>query len=128
MTGAHGQSQSLYEIRNEWKRGREKHSEVKKQVLSDTREIVALQKRAGLDYVIDPMFNVYYLFQAFVSGASVHTVSKTNDSAAYTHTSIYESKIFDGRQHGVDASYYKTLLEATVMTEYMPTTGQIVLA
>lgn len=34
-----------------------------------------------------------YLFQSFVSSGAAHTVTKTNDQATYSHTSIFESVI-----------------------------------
>lgn len=50
-------------------------------------------------------------------------LSKTNSSASYTATSIYESKIFNFG----DSSKKKRLIGITVMTEPLPTAGQVVL-
>ena len=48
-------------------------------------------------------------------------MNKTDDAANYTFTSIYETELFgDGKQT------YK-LLSATVMTDFLPTAGQVVL-
>jgi hypothetical protein len=69
-----------------------------------------------------------YLFQSY-SISGTYSMTKTDDSAtAFSHNSVYETKVFNGGQHGFDASYYKDLKEITVMTEYMPTAGQITLA
>ena len=69
-----------------------------------------------------------YLFQSYIAGGS-HNTTKTDDSStAFSHNSVYESETFDGRVHGLDVSYYKDLSEATVMTEFMPTAGDITLA
>ena len=56
-------------------------------------------------------------------------MTKTDDSTTgFSHNSVYETKTFNGEQHGYDATYYKDLVEVSVMTEYMPTAGQITLA
>ena len=65
LTGPFGQSQALYTARNEVKRGRAPKDIVKKQILQDTKEIIQKQQEAGMDYIIDPMFSFYYLFQSF---------------------------------------------------------------
>jgi len=69
LTGAFGQSNKLYEARNEAKRGRIAPLNIKdivnKQILEDTKTIIDKQKKAGFSFIIDPMFNVYYLFQQF---------------------------------------------------------------
>ena len=70
LTGPFGQSQSLYKVRNNFKRGRGSEASVKEQILVDTREIIGLQKKSGLDFVVDPMFNWFYLFQAFNEGVT----------------------------------------------------------
>lgn len=62
-----------------------------------------------------------YMFQSFTTSAAVE-MTKTNDSSSYTATSIYETKILnDG-----DASLVKRLHGVSVMTEYLPTAGQVV--
>ena len=63
-----------------------------------------------------------YLFQSYTS-SSAFALSKTNDSASYTATSIYESKIFDNG----DNSITKKILGTTVTTEPLPSGGQVVL-
>ncbi len=65
LTGAFGQSQELYNARNEAKRGRGSQEAVVKQVKEDTQRIIKLQREASLDYIIDPMSNFFYLFQPF---------------------------------------------------------------
>lgn len=62
-----------------------------------------------------------FMFQSYDDGG--FALTKTNDSATYTGTSIYESKIFNT----VDSSLKKDLLGITVTTEALPTAGQIVL-
>ncbi|MBI2045000.1 hypothetical protein HYT23_03005 [Candidatus Pacearchaeota archaeon] len=74
LTGSFGQSQELYKARNEWKRGRGSEEKVNEQAKKDAQQIIKLQKEAGLDFIIDPMFHFYYLFQPFsenVAGVSV---------------------------------------------------------
>jgi len=63
-----------------------------------------------------------YLFQSYNSGGSF-ALSKTNNTASYTASGIYESKRFDAG----DASLKKKLVGATVSTEYLPTAGQVIL-
>ncbi len=65
LIGAFGQSQELYKARNEAKRGRGSQEAVVKQAREDTQQNIRLQREAGLDYIIDPMFNFFYLFQPF---------------------------------------------------------------
>jgi len=62
-----------------------------------------------------------YLFQSYIDNGT-YALSKTNDSASYA-TSIYETKILNEG----DSSLKKDLMGASVMTEYMPANGQIVL-
>ena len=60
LTGAFGQSQELYKARNEAKRGRGSPEAVVEQIKEDTLKNIKSQREAGLDYIIDPMFNFYY--------------------------------------------------------------------
>ena len=69
-----------------------------------------------------------YLFQSYTT-AGTHATTKTDDSTTgFSHNSVYETKTFNGTQYGYDATYYKDLVEVSVMTEYMPAAGQITLA
>jgi len=65
LAGPFGQSQALYNARNEAKRGRGSETSVAGQARKDTQQIIPLQQDAGLDFVGDPMFRLYYLFQPF---------------------------------------------------------------
>ncbi|MBI2668214.1 hypothetical protein HYX14_00050 [Candidatus Woesearchaeota archaeon] len=65
LTGAFGQSQDLYKARNEAKRGRGLPEAAVQQAKKDTQRIIQLQRDAGMDFVVDPMFNFFYLFQPF---------------------------------------------------------------
>ena len=65
LTGQFGQSQDIYRVRNEAKRGRGSEALVMEQIKKDTQQIINLQKNAGLDFIIDPMFHFFYLFQPF---------------------------------------------------------------
>lgn len=67
-------------------------------------------------------FNLFqdYLFVAHGSDGSV---DRTNDTALYTETSVYESQIFNLG----DSSQKKKLVSATVTNVYLPTAGQVVL-
>ena len=68
----------------------------------------------GLDIIGDYMWTGYD-----GSGA----LKRTNDAASFTATSIYESAIFGSE----DVGFEKKLIAVGVMTEPMPTAGQIVL-
>ena len=57
------------------------------------------------------------------SAISAGKVTKTDDAANFTITSIYDTQIFNGG----DAASWKSLLDATVTTVFLPTAGQIVL-
>lgn len=65
LTGPFGQSQDLYRARNEAKRGRASGQTVAEQIRKDTRQVLKLQKDAHLDFVVDPLFHLFYLFQPF---------------------------------------------------------------
>ncbi len=65
LTGSFGQSPDLYKARNEEKRGRGTSETVLKQAKEDTQKIINLQKEVGLNFIIDPMFKFFYLFQPF---------------------------------------------------------------
>jgi hypothetical protein len=62
-----------------------------------------------------------YFLTAYLSN-SAYAVSKTIDSATFSATSIYESKVFDGS----DPSLYKDLVGITVTHEPLLTAGSVV--
>jgi hypothetical protein len=62
-----------------------------------------------------------YAFLAYQDNGTFG-LSKTRNTASYTATSVYETKIYNGGE----ASLKKKLIGVTVMTEYLPTNGQIV--
>ena len=68
LTGAFGQSEALYKARNAVKRDRAPPKVITDQILSDTRFIIDRQIDAGLDFVIDPMFRFFDLFQPLTEG------------------------------------------------------------
>lgn len=76
LTGPFGQSPELYKARNEAKRGRGSENLVAKQVREDTQQIIQLQKEAGLDFIIDPMFKFFYLFQPLAENFPRVTVGR----------------------------------------------------
>ncbi len=59
----------------------------------------------------------------FINHSADGSISKTDDAANYTFTSIYESQIFNGG----DIASWKSLVESTVGTAPLPAAGQIVL-
>src|SRR3990167_368209 len=59
----------------------------------------------------------------FINHSTGGKVTKTDDAANYTITSIYETQIFNGG----DAASYKSLVDCTVTTVFLPAAGQIVL-
>lgn len=58
----------------------------------------------------------------FINHSADGSITSTDNSANFTFTSIYESQIFNGG----DISSYKSLLDITVGTVYLPTAGQVV--
>lgn len=62
-----------------------------------------------------------FVFISYLS-SSVFGLSKTDDSATYTATAIYESKKFNLGSSKVT----KKLVGISVMTDYLPTAGQVV--
>lgn len=73
-----------------------------------------------------------FVFQSFGSGGAgaTYNTRKTveiTDTSFSTNT-IIETKMYDGSHKGFDASYYKDLVEISVMTDAMVTLGQIILA
>ncbi len=77
----------------------------------------------------DLFYNFFLIAEcAFISYYDASTtdkygISKTDNSATFTATSIYESLILNAG----DSSLTKKLIGATVMTEYLPADGQVVL-
>ena len=67
-----------------------------------------------------------YLFQAFVNTSSAREVTKTNNSASYTATSIYESLINPNLGEQYQKSY-KQLKSVMVRYASLPSAGQVVL-
>jgi len=80
-----------------------------------------------LDYVEEDAGNWQGFFPMgnfwWIAHSTDGSVNRTNDSASYTFTSIYESQIFNTE----DPSLKKDLLGATVTTNFLPTAGQVVL-
>ena len=56
-----------------------------------------------------------YLFQSYT--LTTEKVSKTNQGSFSTKTAIYETKNYDGSEHGFDGSWKKDLLGVTLVTE-----------
>lgn len=61
-----------------------------------------------------------YMFIAYISGGT-RGQTKTNDTASFTATSIWESQVFNGG----DASKQKDLTGLSVMHDYLPTAGSV---
>lgn len=66
LTGPFGQSQQLYEARNEEKRQRADKKTTEQQRQKDTIDIITLQQQAGLDYIIDPGFYHDDIFETLI--------------------------------------------------------------
>lgn len=67
-----------------------------------------------------------YLFQAFVNSSGNHEVTKTNDTASYTATTIFESTINPNMPE--EDLYKKKQLKAVVVRYVaLPSAGQVVL-
>jgi len=79
----------------------------------------------AMDNVNDALVGFFiigdYVFVSYTDN-SVYGMSKTNDTASYTATSVY-SKLFNT----VDSATYKDLIGITVITEPLPAAGQVVL-
>ena len=102
-----------------WSVGRNKDgmlNVIQERTSNNDTALVSTKNIVGFIVVGDFMF-ISYLDN------NTRAVSKTNDTASFTATSIYESKIFTGG----DISLNKKLLGVTVMSEALPTAGQIVM-
>ncbi len=113
LTGPFGQSQALYRVRNEAKRGRGSLAAVEEQIRKDTDFVLEKQREAGVTELCDPLFAQYYLFQPFVE--CVHNVSvgpqenwfNNNvffrrpqiNASAYKDTSLVSSTPFTSKYH-----------------------------
>lgn len=113
LTGAFGQSQELYRVRNEAKRGRGSAQVVDQQIKIDTDLVLQKQKEAGVSFLVDPLFSQFYLFQPFVE--HVHDVSAGSQenwfnnnvffrkpqipASAYRNTSLVTSSSFTHNYH-----------------------------
>lgn len=91
LTGPFGQSQGLYEIRNEAKRGRGSQEQVDKKINEDTATIIVAQE--GLDFVIDPLFKNYHLFQGFIE--NVPGVSEGSQENWFNNNVFYRKPRID---------------------------------
>ncbi len=113
LTGAFGQSQELYRVRNEAKRGRGSQEGVDEQIKNDTALVLKKQREAGVSFLCDPLFAQYYLFQPFVEHVQgVSAGSQENwfnnnvffrrpqiPASAYRNTSLVTSKSFTHEYH-----------------------------
>lgn len=59
----------------------------------------------------------------FIAHSGDGSVNRTNNDGNYTYTSVYESQIFAGG----DSSKTKKLIGVTIMTDSLPTAGQVVI-
>lgn len=113
LTGALGQSQELYRVRNEAKRGRGSQQQVDERIVKDTALVLEKQKEAGVSFLCDPLLAQYYLFQPFVEHVSnVSAGSQENwfnnnvffrrpqiPASAYRNTCLVTSKSFTSNYH-----------------------------
>ena len=85
----------------------------------------------SLDYIIDSLIDTanFYINSFGAAGdfwlinhSADGSIAKTDDAANYTETSIYDSQIFNGG----DLASYKSLVDVTVGTVYLPAVGQII--
>ncbi len=65
----------------------------------------------------------YFYISYLVTPGSAYALSKTNDQTSYTAQSIYETQ----KQNGGDSSKKKDLIGISIMMEYLPANGQVVL-
>lgn len=89
LTGPFGQSQALYEARNEAKRQRGTEATVRQQISQDTQTV--LERQANLDYVIDPSFNQHDLFQPLttrVTGITTKRQENWFDNNVFYHVPV----------------------------------------
>ncbi len=113
LTGAFGQSQELYRVRNEAKRGRGSSEAVEEQIKKDTPFVLEKQKEAGVSFLSDPLLSQYYLFQPFVEHVNNVSVGSQENwfnnnvffrkpeipASAHRNTSLVTSKSFTGDYH-----------------------------
>ncbi len=113
LTGAFGQSQDLYRVRNEAKRGRGSQQQVDEQIVRDNTLVLEKQKEVGVSFLCDPLFSQYYLFQPLVEHVQeVSSGSQENwfnnnvffrrpqiPASAYRNTCLVSSKSFTSNYH-----------------------------
>lgn len=70
-----------------------------------------------------------FIFQSFGSGGSgaTYNTRKTIEisNTAYSANTIIETVVYDGSRHGFDETFYKDLVEVSVMTDAMVSAGSI---
>ena len=99
LTGIFGQSQQIYDVRNEFKRGRTKSDlDVKIAVLDGTRMAIDAQVKAGLSFVIDPMLEQYSIFEALAQNFPA-TVSERQENFFNNNRFYQVPKIEAGFTH-----------------------------
>lgn len=85
----------------------------------------------SVDYIIDSVidtanFRINSFGAAgdfwFLNHSADGSIAKTDDASTYSETSVYESQIFNAG----DLASYKSLVDVTVGSVYLPTAGQIV--
>lgn len=82
----------------------------------------------SLDYVEEGVSSSNFFINSFgnagnywfINHSADGSVTKTDDAANYTHTSVYEKVFGNGKQTN-------KLIGVSVMTDYLPTAGQVVL-
>ncbi|MEK6939184.1 MAG: hypothetical protein AABX31_00500 [Nanoarchaeota archaeon] len=95
LTGAFGPSQELYKVRNLEKRGKGSLEEVQQQIRKDTKAVIREQERAGLDFIIDPAFWQYDLFQSLENIPQIVRTRK--------HENWFDNNLFYRWRLSVDA-------------------------
>lgn len=65
LTGPFGQSKKIYELRNDVKRGRISKEDLESQIVKEKKEVIGLQQKLNMDFIIDPAFDLFYLLQPF---------------------------------------------------------------
>lgn len=107
LTGAFGQSQQLYRVRNEAKRGRGSSEAVEEQIKKDTALVLEKQNEAGVSFLSDPLFSQFYLFQPFVE--HVHNVSAGAQENWFNNNVFY-------RRPQIDRAAYRNTASAKAFT------------
>ncbi len=114
LTGAFGPSQRLYEKRNEVKMGHGTKTSVKEQIKKDSDSIIKTQQDNHCNFIIDPQYHFYDLFQPFVE--NIPEISPGPQENWFNNNVFYRIPIINGPFKNPPKGFFHNYLDMEALS------------